>query len=212
MKRALLLVDVQNDFLPGGALAIPNGNEILAPIHRMMMLPFDEIIATQDMHPEHHCSFASSWGKKIGEHVTIAGVDQVLWPDHCVRGTVGSQLASAIDKTKITHTIYKGEDPHIDSYSAFADNNGLHETALTSLLRVAGIQEIYIAGLATNYCVLYSVLDALKRGFQVTVIIDGCCGIENTPGVVDEAYEHMKRKGAKCMSLIEVLNDWSSKK
>jgi nicotinamidase/pyrazinamidase len=188
--KALLIVDVQNDFMPGGALGVPKGDEII-PVINALQEKFDLIIATKDWHPPNHISFASRHGKKPGEIIKAQGYEQVLWPDHCVQNTYGSQLAPGLRTDKISHIVHKGTDPNRDSYSTFRDNLG-NETGLADYLNSKGIKEIYIVGLATDYCVRFSVHDALDSGFKVNVIEEGCRGIGDT----DQALKEMELSGA----------------
>lgn len=136
MKTALLLVDIQNDFLPGGALAVPQGDAIIPIINRLMK-EFDWVFATQDWHPAGHKSFAATHNKPVGTLISLNGIDQILWPTHCVQGTSGAALCSQLNRAKISKIIYKGTDPEIDSYSAFFDNNHKKATGLEALLRAA---------------------------------------------------------------------------
>lgn len=208
-KAALIVVDVQNDFLPGGALAVPRGNEVIAPINRLLQLPFDRIVATQDYHPKGHVSFASTWNKKAGERIIVDGVEQILWPDHCVQGTDGVLFSNLLDTTHFCRVIHKGADPKIDSYSTFFDNEELKSTGLETFLRNEGIKELYFAGLATEYCVLYSVYDALKLGFTVYVVLDACRGIDLRPNDAKCAIDEMKKLGAIITTTKEVENQFS---
>ncbi len=173
--KALLIVDLQNDFLPGGALGIPNGDQII-PVINALQDKFDLIVATKDWHPPGHISFASRDG---------------IWPDHCVQNTFGAEFAPTLKTDKISHIVHKGSDPDVDSYSTFADNAG-KESGLAAYLKEQGVDEIYIVGLATDYCVRFSVHDALKAGFKVMVIKEGCMGIEDS----EHVFEELKRAGA----------------
>lgn len=206
MKKALLVVDLQKDFLPGGSLAVKQGNEIIPLINALIKLPFDLIVATKDWHPADHGSFADNHQKRPGEHVKLAGLDQILWPRHCVQGSSGADFADGWDTHQVNKVIYKGTDREIDSYSTFFDNNHLKSTGLEAYLREQGIQEVYIAGLATDYCVKYSVLDALQLGFQVYVILDACRGVNLEPSDSQEALKVMSRAGATLVSAKDVLN------
>jgi nicotinamidase/pyrazinamidase len=209
VKKALIIVDVQNDFLPGGALAVPFGDEIIPNINRMVQLPFDQIVATQDWHPRRHVSFASTWGKKPGEHITHGSIDQILWPDHCVQGSRGAKFSRKLDTSHFHKIIHKGSDANIDSYSTFFDNLGLRSTGLEGYLREKECEELYFAGLATDYCVLYSVRDALTLGLQSFVVTDACRGIDSEPGDVERALEEMRERGAILLSTLDVENKFS---
>jgi nicotinamidase/pyrazinamidase len=198
--KTLLIVDLQNDFMPGGALAVPDADQIV-PIINKLLPHFDLILATQDWHPENHVSFAVNHpGKKVGDRIEVQGVTQILWPVHCVRNTKGAELVSTLQKERIASLFYKGTDKLIDSYSAFFDNAHKRSTGLYDYLASRNIEEIYVAGVATDYCVLYSVLDALKLGLQVHVITDACRGINLYPGDVEAAFATMSAKGAKIVT------------
>lgn len=168
MKRALVIVDLQNDFCPGGALAVPGGDLIIPVINRIQR-HFDIILATQDWHPPRHQSFASQHpGKHPGEHIQLDGIDQILWPDHCVQGTRGADFVPDLVKEHFSGIIRKGMDPRLDSYSAFFDNRRKKDTGLQVQLRRRGVRELYFVGLACDYCVRYSVLDACELGLKAT--------------------------------------------
>lgn len=200
IKNALIIVDVQNDFLPPqGTLAIKGGDSVVAVINSLQN-KFMTIIATKDWHPPHHCSFASEHGKKPGEIVEINGCRQELWPIHCVQGTTGAEFSPLLKTEMIAKTFYKGIDPDIDSYSAFFDNAHQRSTGLGEYLKEHWINEITIVGLATDYCVKYSVQDAIKLGFAVTVVIDGCRGINLQSGDIEKALKEMEAEGARMMT------------
>ena len=201
MKKALLLVDIQNDFLPGGALEVERGDEVIEVANRAMKY-FDNIIATQDWHPADHRSFASQHkGKNPGEFIELNGLQQILWPDHCVPGTKGSEFAPGLDADKFTKVIRKGTDRDVDSYSGFFDNAHEKATGLEDYLRSQGIDELYIAGLATDYCVKYTALDARRLGFNTSLIIEGVRGVELNPGDCDAAIAEMKEAGVRVVSI-----------
>lgn len=193
---ALILVDIQNDFLPGGALAVPDGNKILPVIDKLLERPFDLIIASQDWHPEKHGSFAAFHGKQPGEIITLEGVEQILWPVHCVQGSKGAEFATGFRHHKVDKIIHKGTSEKIDSYSIFFDNAHRKSTGLYELLQEKQINTIYIAGLATDYCVLYSVLDARQLGFDVYVVVDGCRAVNVFPDDDLKALQKMEQSGA----------------
>lgn len=202
--KTLLLVDIQNDFIPGGALAVHQGDEIIPLVNEIIHYPFDLVVATKDWHPPDHGSFASNHGKRPGEHIKLAGLDQILWPNHCVQGTWGSELAPGWDRTEIDKIVYKGTDALIDSYSTFFDNGHRKSTGLEIYLREKGVKEIFIVGLATDYCVKYSVLDALQLGFQPFVIADACRGVNLNPQDTQEALFLMRKGGATLLSVKDV--------
>jgi nicotinamidase/pyrazinamidase len=193
---ALLLIDLQNDFLPGGALAVPKGDQILPAVCRLMGYSFSKKIATKDCHPPDHISFAKTHQKKVGETIRYDGGEQMLWPIHCVMGTKGAQFASGWPSDKIDKVIYKGSLKDLDSYSAFFDNLHKHKTDLHPYLQKEGVKEIVVAGLATDYCVKATVLDALELGYTVTLITDGCQGVDVEKGDSDKALKEMKKEGA----------------
>lgn len=202
--RALLIVDVQVDFLPGGALGGADRDQIIPLINELMKLPFDYIVATKDWHPVGHISFASTHGKEVGERISLEGVDQVLWPDHCIQGSPGSEFSPLLNTHKIMDIVYKGTEVDIDSYSAFFDNLFLRKTHLDDLLKRHKVEDLTIAGLVTDYCVKYSTLDALELGYRVHVIPEACRAINLSPDDEEKAIEEMKRAGAKILTLSEV--------
>lgn len=196
----LILVDLQNDFMPGGALGVPKGNEIIPQINQLMK-KFKTVVATQDWHPSDHMSFdVSHPGKKVGDVVEVQGIPQILWPVHCVRNTFGAELTRDLNIEAIESIFYKGTDKLIDSYSAFFDNSRLRSTGLDEFLITRGIKKIYIAGLATDYCVLYSALDAISLGFFVYVVEDCCRGINLHPDDEKKAFAKMKQRGVHLVS------------
>lgn len=206
-KKALILVDIQNDFLPGGALAIPNSDKILPEIDKLAALPFHTIVASKDWHPPNHVSFAATHEKKVGEKIIYNDIEQILWPAHCVQNTAGAEFADRPFTKKISRTFYKGTETSIDSYSAFFDNGHVRSTGLSDYLKKLEIQEIYLAGLATDYCVKYSVLDALNLGFDVFIVADACKGISLNPNDAEQALERMEKSGAKITTIQNMMND-----
>lgn len=172
--KALIIVDLQNDFMPGGALGVPQGDQIV-PIINALIPKFDLVVASQDWHPKDHVSFAVNHpGKKVGDVVNVGDIDQILWPAHCICNTHGAELVAGLNKEKIEGCFHKGSDKDIDSYSAFFDNARLKSTGLDDFLKSRGVTEVYLVGLATDYCVLYSAFDAIDLGFRVFVIVDAC--------------------------------------
>ena len=164
--KALLLVDLQNDFLPGGALAVPEGDQVISVVNSLLKKKiFDCIVASKDCHPLDHGSFAVAHGRQAGQEIDLFGLKQILWPVHCVQGTQGAEFDPGLDTSKIEKIFYKGVEKNIDSYSAFFDNGHRRETGLQAYLHERGVRDLYVAGLATDYCVKYSVLDAAKMGF-----------------------------------------------
>jgi nicotinamidase/pyrazinamidase len=170
--KALLLIDIQNDFLPGGRLAVPEGDAII-PLVNALQPHFNLVVATQDWHPANHQSFASSHaGRSQFEEIDLHGLPQVLWPDHCTWASAGAELAPALHPERIEAIFRKGTNFEIDSYSAFFDNGHRKSTGLADYLRGLGVTDVYLAGLAGDYCVYYSALDALTAGFSTYVITD----------------------------------------
>ncbi|TVQ13384.1 MAG: bifunctional nicotinamidase/pyrazinamidase [Balneolaceae bacterium] len=194
--KALLIVDIQNDFCPGGALAVPDGDKIIPVVNRLSK-QFDHILITQDWHPGGHHSFASSHdGKQPFDTAEMPYGDQVLWPDHCIQGTPGADFHPALDTTSAQLIIRKGFRKEIDSYSGFYENDHKTGTGLTGYLRDRGFDSLYIAGLASDFCVKWTALDAVKEGFGVTVIRDAVAGID-IEGSVNKAWEEMESAGVQ---------------
>ena len=205
---ALILVDLQKDFMPGGALAVPEGDELVSVANRLSegFAVSDLVVATQDWHPADHGSFASQHpGTRPGGVIELDGLRQELWPDHCVAGTPGAEFHSALDQANIGRVFRKGSDPAIDSYSTFFDNARRKSTGLADFLQESNVNKVYIMGLATDYCVKFSVLDALSLAFKTSVIEDGCRGIDIQPGDVERAFEAMTAAGAAVVSSDDVL-------
>jgi nicotinamidase/pyrazinamidase len=202
--KALILVDIQNDFCPGGALAVNEGDRIVPVVNRL--LPhFDLVVATQDWHPEGHGSFATSHGKHPGDLHELAGMPQVMWPDHCVQKTEGAEFHPALDMKPVEAVFRKGTDPAIDSYSGFYDNGRKKSTGLVGYLKEKGVTEVYVVGLATDYCVKFTALDAKQAGFDTTVIEDATRGVNLAPGDVDRAIADMKAAGIHVVTSDAIL-------
>ena len=193
--RALLLIDIQNDFLPGGALAVPDGNLIIPLVNKIQPM-FSLVVATQDWHPKEHKSFASNHALKSPfEKVELKGMEQVLWPDHCVQSSDGAAFSKLLDMNQVETIFRKGMDPEIDSYSGFYDNGHLKTTGLADYLRARQVDEVFLAGLAGDYCVYYSALDALKEGFKTYLIEDATRAID--PEGFQKAKSDIIKKGGK---------------
>jgi nicotinamidase/pyrazinamidase len=207
-KSALIVVDLQNDFLPGGPLAVKEGDTIIPMINDLVHHQFDVKVATKDWHPKDHGSFASSHNKKPGEIILLEGIEQILWPEHCIQGTKGSEFATGWDTNQIERIFYKGIDKTSDSYSTFFDNGHRRTTGLADYLKSKKISDIYIAGLATDYCVKYSVLDARRLGFNTYVITDACRGVNLKSDDSKQAFEEMHQAGAHLISLQEALKNF----
>jgi len=192
---ALVIVDIQNDFLPGGALAVPEGDRVIPVINRIVG-QFEVVVTTQDWHPPEHCSFAANHpGTEVGQVIEVDGLEQILWPVHCVQNTPGAALAEGLDTSCVEKVFYKGTDPRIDSYSALYDNAHRRSTGLAEYLKGRGVTDLYLAGLATDYCVKFSALDAVADGFRTYVIIDACRAVELNVGDARRAVEEMRRAG-----------------
>ena len=190
----LLVVDIQNDFLPGGALAVPRGDEVI-PIVNRLAARFANVILTQDWHPPRHVSFASSHaGRKPYESIALPYGPQILWPDHCVQGTRGAAFAAALDIPHAQAVIRKGYHAHTDSYSAFVEADRATPTGLAGLLRERGIRTVFVAGLATDFCVAWSLRDARSAGFGAVMIEDACRAID-TAGSLARARADLAAAG-----------------
>lgn len=197
--KALIIVDVQNDFLPGGALAVPEGDKVI-PVINDLSQDFDLVFTTQDWHPANHCSFAASHpGKKIGDRILIDGLEQILWPVHCVQNTYGAELAAGLHPKVISGGVHisKGIDERVDSYSGFFENQRKRATGLGELLRRHGADDLTIVGLATDYCVKATVLDARDLGFSVTVYESACRAVNLAPDDGAKALTAMREAGVK---------------
>ncbi len=201
---ALILVDLQNDFFPGGALEVKKGDQVLQAVNQLMDMPFDLIIATKDFHPRNHISFAKTHDKTAGEIVQIGDIEQILWPVHCVKNTHGADFAPGWESDKIDYEVHKGTDPKIDSYSTFFDNGLNKSTGLETLLKDKKIHSVYIAGLATDYCVKYSAIDALNLGFKVFVVKEGCRAVNLHPSDEKNAYREMEEAGCQVVSIEDI--------
>lgn len=213
--KSLILVDIQNDFTPAGpgtpgtpgkpagSLAVPNGDQVIAVANRLMSA-YPLVVATQDWHPADHLSFASQHqGKQVGDVIELGGLDQVLWPDHCVEGTAGAALCDGLNREGIHEVVRKGGDRQIDSYSGFFDN-GLpgkrKATGLGALLKDRGVDEVHVMGLATDYCVKFTALDAVGLGFKTKLIVAGCRGVELQAGDGDRAMAAMREAGVEIVT------------
>ena len=205
MKPALIIVDLQNDFVPGGALAVTGGDEII-PLVNQLQSHFDLIVATQDWHPANHGSFAANHlGRRVFELATLGGLPQMLWPIHCVEGTAGAEFVPGLQTTRIKKIIHKGTDQGIDSYSGFFDNGHRKATGLDDYLRAQEVSDVYIVGLATDYCVKFTALDARQLGFETHLIEDACRGVDLNPGDVEQAIAQVRSAGVKVIHGADVL-------
>jgi len=202
--KSLIVVDIQNDFCPGGALAVPEGDQVVDKTNQLIPY-FNLILATQDWHPPGHDSFASVHNKQVGEIIDLYGVQQVLWPDHCVQNSWGSEFHPELKTNHFQKIFQKGIHQKIDSYSGFFENDRSTKTLLDSFLKENSVKEVYILGLATDYCVKYTVLDALNLGYKTFVIIDACRGVELNPGDVEHSIQEMSQTGANIINSKEIL-------
>jgi nicotinamidase/pyrazinamidase len=201
---ALLVIDVQNDFVAGGALAAPDGEAIVPTVNRLMRV-FAQVALTQDWHPEGHASFASSHaGAKPFDVATLPYGEQTLWPDHCVQGSAGARLHAALDVDAAFLILRKGANAAVDSYSAFTEADRKTTTGLAALLKARGVRRVFACGLATDYCVAYSALDARLAGFDAFVIDDACRAID-VDGSLDAAWAKMNAAGVWRVQSREIL-------
>jgi nicotinamidase/pyrazinamidase len=195
--RVLVIIDVQNDFCPGGSLAVKEGDAVV-PLINSIAGSFPLVVATQDWHPQGHVSFASSHkGKKPGDIVTLETGAQALWPDHCVQGSSGAAIHPGLDLRPVRFIVRKGIAAGLDSYSAFYENDRKTPTGLGFLLKGLGVRGVYLTGLATDYCVFYSAMDAADEGFETHVVIDGCRGVDIPAGNIESSIGAMRERGIK---------------
>ena len=193
--NALIVVDLQNDFCPGGALAVQGGQKIVPLINELMRRSI-LVVATQDWHPQNHKSFAENHdGKNVGDVIELGGMPQVLWPPHCVQNTRGADFVDALETHEITHIFPKGTDSEIDSYSGFFDNGHQRATGLGDYLKDENVSHVFVCGLATDYCVKYTALDARQLGFSVTLIRDACRAVNLQPEDEAKAIDEMRAAG-----------------
>jgi nicotinamidase/pyrazinamidase len=193
--NALILVDIQKDFLPGGALPVPRGNEII-PLVNTALKGFELVVATQDWHPRDHASFASNHpGKKVYEKILLGGLEQVLWPDHCVQGTEGAAFADRLNMNPVEAIFRKGTDPAIDSYSGFFDNGHLKSTGMADYLKGRKVDRIFVCGLAAEYCVYFTIMDGLSLGFKTALIGDATRALDEED--FQTALKNIKAKGGE---------------
>jgi nicotinamidase/pyrazinamidase len=193
--RALILVDLQYDFVPGGALAVPQGDEVIS-VANAIQPQFDLVVATQDWHPANHASFAANHpGTKVGDVIDLNGLPQILWPVHCVQNSPGAALLSSLNTSRIARIFQKGTDPQIDSYSGFFDNGHRRATGLGDYLSKQRVSRVFVMGLATDYCVKFTALDSVGLGFETYLIEDGCRGVNLKPTDSADAIEAMKKAG-----------------
>ena len=197
--NALILVDLQNDFTPSGALPVPEGDSIV-PLINQLQQKFDLVVATQDWHPADHQSFAIQHeGKQPGELIDLHGIPQVLWPIHCAQETEGAQFISSLDQSKVKRVFRKGQNPRIDSYSGFFDNDHQSSTGMGEYLREQGVDEVFVVGLATDYCVSFTAADAAELGFRTIVISDATRGVNLQKREGDRALVALQEQGVRIL-------------
>ena len=201
---ALILVDLQNDFCSGGALAVPDG-ELVVPIANELQLKFPLVVATQDWHPRDHGSFAVNHsGKQPGDVIQLDGLQQTLWPVHCVQNTTGAELHPLLHRARIAKVIHKGTNPRVDSYSGFFDNGHRQATGLGDFLKERGVRRVFVCGVATDYCVKFTALDAIRLGFETVLVEDACRGVNLRPNDSRDAVSEMREKGVVIVTSHEI--------
>ena len=204
-NSVLLIVDVQNDFLPGGALEVNHGDEVVSIINALQE-KFDFIVATQDFHPANHGSFAANHaGKSVGEMIELNGLSQILWPVHCVQGSEGAEFHKELNPTKWKAIFQKGKNPAVDSYSGFFDNARRGDTGLGDFLQNEGIINVFVTGLAQDYCVKFTVLDSVSLGFKTFLITDATKAVNLSPEDGEKALVEMKDAGVICIESAAIL-------
>ncbi len=204
-RTALIVVDVQNDFLPGGALAVPAGDAVIEPVKRLLADPrWGVVVFTQDWHPADHVSFASNHeGKVPFEDITVSYGLQKLWPDHCVAGSDGAKFPAALEDTRANIVIRKGMNPAVDSYSAFVEADGKAVTGLAGYLKARGIDEVVVCGLALDFCVRFTAEDAVAAGFKTTIVEDAAAAI--VPAENDNLFAKLAEIGIRRASTDDIL-------
>lgn len=203
-RDALLIVDVQNDFLPGGALAVSSGDQII-PLVNLIQSKFNFIVASQDFHPADHKSFAANNpGRKVGDIIDLDGLDQFLWPVHCVQGTDGADFSKALIQENWNKIFQKGMNPEVDSYSGFFDNAKRGDTGLSEFLKENQIERVFICGLALDYCVMFTALDALNEGFETFLITDATRPVNVKPTDGENSLRELAAAGIKLITSKEL--------
>ena len=202
--NALLLIDIQKDFLPGGSLEVPKGDEIIPAVNELQDI-FDLVVATQDWHPEDHGSFASNHpGKEPGDKVELDGIDQILWPDHCVQESEGAEFADDLKMDRVEKIFRKGTDPVIDSYSGFYDNQHKRATGLHEYLQEKNVRTVTISGLAADVCVRYTALDALELGYKVFLVKNATRAVGGDEEL-EKTVKEVRERGAGIVNYDEVM-------
>lgn len=203
-KSVLIIVDVQNDFVPGGALAVKDGDQVV-PIINDLQKEFRHVVATQDFHPVDHGSFAANhFGKSSGEFIELAGLHQILWPVHCVQGSFGADFHSDLDQSQWMAIFQKGKNPEVDSYSGFFDNAKREDTGLGDYLKSKGIEQVFVCGLALDYCVKYTALDSKSLGFDTFLLSDATKAVNLNPEDGSKAITEMKEAGIRILTSKEL--------
>jgi nicotinamidase/pyrazinamidase len=203
-RTALIVVDVQNDFCEGGTLAVNGASEIV-PVINELMPKFFMTVATKDWHPEGHGSFASAHDAEVFSMGELNGAPQVMWPDHCVQNTDGCAFHPDLNQKEINKIIFKGTDPEVDSYSGFSDNEGKNETEMCSFIRGAGVKEVFVCGLATDYCVKFTALGAIERGLKTNVIIDASRGVFANEGDEEATIKELEDAGCNIIKSSDIF-------
>jgi nicotinamidase/pyrazinamidase len=203
---ALILVDLQNDFCPGGALPVEEGDKTI-PVANRLIDSFDLVVATQDWHPKDHGSFAANHpGMDIGAITELGGLPQILWPVHCVQGSEGAEFVKSLNQNNINKVFVKGTNKNIDSYSGFFDNGHKKSTGLHDFLQQNNVESVFIMGLALDYCVKYTAIDAANLGYKTYLVQDGCRGVGLNAEDIPEALEAMKSNGIIITNSGKILN------
>jgi nicotinamidase/pyrazinamidase len=198
LMKALILVDIQNDFLPGGSLAVPEGNKIIPFVNQLIKNFNGLIVTTQDFHPPNHKSFASNNpGKQIGELGELNGQVQVMWPNHCVAHSSGAEFSNQLNLQVVTKNFPKGTNPEVDSYSGFFDNDHKSSTGLGEYLQKQGVREVVVVGLALDYCVKATAIDAQRLGFKTSVLLEGTKAVNLNPGDDEKSIYELRNNGVE---------------
>ena len=203
--KALIVVDIQNDFLPGGALAVKDGDQIISTVNELMH-KFDLVVATQDWHPKDHGSFASNHnGRKAGDEIELYGLNQILWPDHCVQNTQGAEFSEKLEITRFDKVVRKGTDILIDSYSGFFFFVRKKDTGLNDYLKSHHVEVVFVVGLATDYCVKFTAIDAVELGYRTFIVPDATKAVNLQQGDFERSIDELVSKGVRPFDSSELL-------